>query len=131
MNATRKRLIWEHDKHEALKVMLRLSEPEIWIEHGIYCIQDECNVSHHTAKKLFKYWQKRWNFKVNTVWDSGIRGLWAMRPMFKIPLYKMSELQGEIKIDADQYRFELPVPVNKKLTGISWLLAKLRHIFAS
>jgi hypothetical protein len=113
MTKTRKRLIWENDKHEALKVMIRLSDPEIWIEDGIYSIANECNVSLRAAKKLFKYWQKRWQFKTNTVWDSGIRGLWAMRPMWQMPLLKMSELKGEVKMDATSHQFRFSVPLTK------------------
>ena len=113
MNIVRKRLKWEENKHEALKILIGLSNPEIWIDYGIFSIRTELNVSHRTAKKLFKYWQKRWNFKINTKWDSSIRGLWALRPKIEVPLYTLSELKSEIKVDGDSHRFEFPIPINR------------------
>lgn len=113
MNKKRKRLIFEQDKHDALKILLDLAEPEIWIDYGIYRIEYDLMVSHRAAKNLFWYWQKRWNFKIHTEWRREGRGLWAMRPMITMPLFKMSDMKGEIHLDETSHRFEFAVPLTK------------------
>ena len=113
MNKTRKRLIWEQDKHEALKILLELSDPEIWIDYGIYRIQHDLMVSQRAAKNLFWYWQKRWNFNIHTNWRSEGRGLWAMKPMIAAPLFWMKDLDEKVIIDSESHKFSFSMPLTE------------------
>lgn len=114
MTKTQKRLRWEYNKHEALKIMLELSEPEIWYDHAIYTLKYNLMIKPRTARKLFNYWQKRWKFKVNSVWDSSIRGLWAMRPMISAPLLRLSGMESKIELDdGESFRFSFPVQLTE------------------
>lgn len=113
MNATRKHMIYLQDRHEALKILLDMSEPEIWLEYAEWYISVELQVKPRTARKMVKYWVKRWNFKTNTEWDWEVRGLWAMKPRWKMPLFNMKDLGGTMILDTDNHKFSFSLPIQK------------------